>query len=1263
MPHSLVQLKSSLLHTLLENLTQSSICGSTAIWHVPNPINFTYQYTNDQFSKLNDSFIISTRTLTNTDKDNTENETKKVLYKETIKKRTLIDHHQRWLSDEITDSQPLIYQESNEIYSMTFSQLNNAANRMAMNLANYLEPKWSNITKKVNRTQLNDTSCSLVDEPVEHKNQSDTIVALFMPPGIDRIVAQIACMKLHLAYMPLDRNVPVGRISQILTKIKPILILLAKDYYDFIYDKNDSKDELCTEPTIVTDGEFLCDSDRKLSNDFIGGSLDELRNTFQSFDIKVYEYIKSIKLSKYHSRSDIYTASIPTRSCLFPFESDPVVLVLFTSGSTSSGPKPVKLRTMQLFNRLEWQWNSKSDMDLPNTQDTTDSVGSVRRIGLAKTAWSFVDGFTELFSCLLAGIPVVVPGGSMCPSEKSVTDVQQLMNLTNYFHISHITTVPAQLDLWLKQLRLKPKHTVTSSLSSLRTIVVSGDIVSPKLARDFFQLFSDTKIRLVNLYGTTEVAGDVTGLVLHSEEDVLRNTKIVPYGLERENNEPGRAVLSVGTPIKGTAIMIIQNHDDDDDDNEGNENQLNEWSASSLSCIGSIDQIMNLEQLPFKILPKGYVGQVCILGEQLAENISNCHIEFLTGHLKYSDNHTYNQEKIFDSKDCLSRTYSRPERIQIFMPGDLGFIDPENNHLFIYGRTNELIKVNGIRFHARDIDNLFIELKKKWEAKGLTNCSKEEQLVNKVSETITLTIQTVHGRDLKMVCFYVIQTKENQDFPNCSTMNIEPIESQKKLELPQEDDFAVIFGNFVPLCLLPTFINIDHIPLMRTSGKVDKEYLRQYYYSKYYYEVPEVTKTMQSNWRNDSVKQIRDNNVISCNINRQTDPLLTKNPIDAQMMKNRERARRVLAEVLGIRSSNGEVIPDRPRDDEDFYQLGGDSLLSVLATEQLRQLGFNANLDVFTRTGKIGSLLTYLQKNESDYKKTKETSLMNSWAMSDIHWNKVLRRSQTCNAIYRIPLVEDEWSTSPKICPTGNYEIFIEEWNGQTCSETERQEIVDILVNSFIEKDRLSHALKLDRVDLTEAMETFLDSHISNPGIVLTARYYYQNSHGQVFVQDKLVGALISLPASHVPSLNRTPKLELIQQYFNECTKEELFDNNLPDNLLSTLVVGITSHSPYSNSKYLQSVLPNWKKISLKLLTRLEMDLLRIAAKRGFAGVLTLNTSEVTQEICSQLGYQLIQTTMLKSFMDKENRILPPQYERIRCSYMSKELISSKNNN
>ncbi|CAH8463868.1 unnamed protein product [Schistosoma mattheei] len=212
MPQSTVQLKSPLLHTLLENLTQSSICTSTAIWHVPNPVNFICQYNDNSFDNKNNLFTdISI---------NNHNCFNKNLQKYEEKQQITMIMNNR--------------------YNVTFLKLNNAANRVAMNLANYLERKWSSITNKINRTQLNQHSSS-IDQPIEFRNQSDTVIALFMPPGIDRIVVQIACMKLHLAYMPLDRNVPAGRISQILNKLKPILILIAKDYYDFIYDDKINK--------------------------------------------------------------------------------------------------------------------------------------------------------------------------------------------------------------------------------------------------------------------------------------------------------------------------------------------------------------------------------------------------------------------------------------------------------------------------------------------------------------------------------------------------------------------------------------------------------------------------------------------------------------------------------------------------------------------------------------------------------------------------------------------------------------------------------------------------------------------------------------------------------------------------------------------------------------------------------------------------------------------------------------------------------------
>ncbi|CAH8450922.1 unnamed protein product [Schistosoma turkestanicum] len=1235
MPQSTAHLKSPLLHTLLENLTQSSICTSTAIWHVPNPVNFICQYHENAFDTKNDLLTTNSDATTNNYENNSDNKFNKKL-------PTDQEQQNHWSNEEINSNISSSNQEPNEVYTMTFLELNNAANRIAMNLANYLERKWSSITNKINRTQLNQHSSS-IDQPIDHRNQSDTLIALFMPPGIDRIVAQIACMKLHLAYMPLDRNVPAGRITQILTKLKPILILIAKDYYDSMYDdeieeKHHDKTSSSSIDHHNSSSTSSLSSRKFSSNDFIIGNLNELKITFQLFDIKVYEYIKLMKLSKYYSRSDIYTASIPSRVCLFPFESDPVVLVLFTSGSTNSGPKPVKLRTTQMFNRLEWQWDSASDMDLPNFENTTcNSSLSVRRIGLAKTAWGFVDAFTELFSCLLAGIPVVIPGGPVCPSEKSVTDVQQLMNLTKHFKISHITTVPAQMNLWLKQLRLKPKEIVTSNLSSLRTVIVSGDMVHPKMACEFFQLFKNPEIRLINLYGTTEVAGDITGLVFRSELDVKKHTKVVPYGLERENNETGKPVLSVGSVIQGTAIFIVQNDDDDNHRHHeiDDENQLDKWSNPSLSIIGSVDRKPNWDKFPFKLLPKGHIGHVCILGQQVSDSASSCQrIEALSEDLDCLQTNKYKSDRSCEN--------DMSKEISVFMPGDLGFIDPQTNHLYICGRTNELIKVNGIRFHASDIDNLFIELKKKWNAKNMINCTREELLVNKVSETITLTIQTVHGRDLKLVCFYVLHMNENRN-----SMNIEPKENYDKLEdLPKHDDFISVFSHYLPPYLSPTFINVDHIPLMRTSGKVDKEYLRQYYYSKHHWEISEITKVLQSGWINDSTNNIS-----------VADQSFGKILKDFKLIKGRERARKVLAEVLGIRGPNGDVIPGRPKDDEDFYLLGGDSLLTVLATEQLRQLGFSVNLDVFTKTGKIGSILTNLQNTESDFLKTQELFTSDLWTVNEIPLNKVLKKSHTCNLIHRIPLMEDECYLSPTIYPQGSYEIFIEQWNDGNFSATERHEIIDVLVNAFIEKDRLSHALKLDRTDIIEAIEVFLNAHKSNPGIVLTARYYYENPYEHTFVKNKLVGVLISLPAKHVPSLDQTPKLALVQRFFDECCNDDQFQDISMDNLLATQMVAITSQSPYSKSKYLQCVLSNWKKISLKLLARLERDLLRIAAKQGYVGVITFNTNEVTEEVCSQLGYKLIKTTALKSFMNKENLFLLPQYERVRCSYMIKELI------
>lgn len=159
-----------------------------------------------------------------------------------------------------------------------------------------------------------------------------------------------------------------------------------------------------------------------------------------------------------------------------------LVYAIYTSGSTGK-PKAVLGTARGLVNRLHWMWEM-----LPFAAD---------EICCQKTSINFVDHVAEIFSPLLKGIPlVVVP-------ENIRTDIPRLMSLLSDQKITRIVLVPSLLKAMLEY-----GSQQLIQLRYLKYVFGSGEVLPLNLAKEFHRKMSFA--RLFNLYGSSEVAADVT---------------------------------------------------------------------------------------------------------------------------------------------------------------------------------------------------------------------------------------------------------------------------------------------------------------------------------------------------------------------------------------------------------------------------------------------------------------------------------------------------------------------------------------------------------------------------------------------------------------------------------------------------------------------------------------------------------------------------------------------------------------------------------
>lgn len=219
---------------------------------------------------------------------------------------------------------------------------------------------------------------------------------------------------------------------------------------------------------------------------------------------------------------------------LDPLEGAPTDLlnVLYTSGSTGR-PKGVCGTHAALLNRVRWGWEA-----FPFAADEVVSH---------RTSLNFVDAGPELFAGLLRGVPTAV----LHHDEQA--DLVRFVAALRRHRVTRLTVVPSILGALL---RAVPEFGRT--LGGVRMWISSGEELTLQLLAAFRD--AHPSATLINLYGTTEVTGDVTCAVFRPDSRLPEDR--VPLGFPIAGAELlvldafGQAVpdgetgeLSVGGPV------------------------------------------------------------------------------------------------------------------------------------------------------------------------------------------------------------------------------------------------------------------------------------------------------------------------------------------------------------------------------------------------------------------------------------------------------------------------------------------------------------------------------------------------------------------------------------------------------------------------------------------------------------------------------------------------------------------------------------------
>src|ERR1043165_6947547 len=180
--------------------------------------------------------------------------------------------------------------------------------------------------------------------------------------------------------------------------------------------------------------------------------------------------------------------------------------IMYTSGSTGQ-PKGVEALHRSTLNRFSWMWRSYPF--------------AAGEVCCQKTALSFVDSVWEIFGPLLQGVPnVIIP-------DEVLKDPESLVQTLAVNRVSRLVLVPSLLRVLLESVA-----DLGTQLPSLKLWITSGEALSPQLAQEFALKLPNSV--LLNLYGSSEVAADVTCAEVNSGQEG-----------------------SLGRPIANTEIYIL----------------------------------------------------------------------------------------------------------------------------------------------------------------------------------------------------------------------------------------------------------------------------------------------------------------------------------------------------------------------------------------------------------------------------------------------------------------------------------------------------------------------------------------------------------------------------------------------------------------------------------------------------------------------------------------------------------------------------------
>jgi len=507
---------------------------------------------------------------------------------------------------------------------------------------------------------------SSTSSPSSNTGPQQQLIAIYLENSAIFVGAVLAAVSSGCAFLSLDPRWPKEKLVHVLENCRPSYIFYAANHSGIL--------GACGPPPIA--------------NSFLN---DESSNPapccrLLSITSDVVAYARSIKTRAALNKSSVLLKDARIESGKTTI-SNSIAYVITSSGSTGSitknGPRGVCGTALGIYERCTWMADTypfrKGD------------------VVAFKTNPCFVDSIWEIFGPLLSGGTAVMVA---VPFSISVNPYSLLDFLIKY-EVTHLTAVPT---LWQQLVTACCCHGEGKQIGQawrqqlkLRQVVSSGEQLPWQLLNDMRDVLLPKECRILNVYGSTEVAADATFLDCSNLA-----TKI---NTNSNSRSPG---VPVGLPIKGVVIILAKIKEQQEDVREDDNVELVHARPGAVGevLIGgwgvaagyyNYPSLKNDAAIAATISGESYKyrGTTFIhLDTQRIRPYCLGSSDIITVSSTAATVESKNEEK----SRCAGKTL-------FFRSGDVGSIDTEGR-LCILGRKDLQIKINGVRIDLLNVEEV-----------------------------------------------------------------------------------------------------------------------------------------------------------------------------------------------------------------------------------------------------------------------------------------------------------------------------------------------------------------------------------------------------------------------------------------------------------------------------------------------------------------------------------------------------------------------------